>query len=380
MSRRRQSKKRVKSLMWMIVLTGMLSILSTYAWFSTNRVVTLSNIKAKVAAAEGLQISLDGENWSSTIDFSQTSFFTLDSDGTTQIKTAVGNKNTYNWPNELNPVSTGGTTATKDLTFWAGEVKDDGKYLVNVAENTKNLISFDLYFKNASSNTFDYLLLNQGSKIIIDATNGVENTGLEYSVRFGLLLYGSTAALTADGGTVRDLGAGTPAACIWEPNSQKHIGEVINNDLRIGKGTVETADDVMDFRTLALKAAPGATDLINVSTIGSTTFLQEQHTLQTETGEIGQALYMPKSSSTNATGKTALDATDDAADYLTLQGNSIKKARFYIWLEGQDPDCIDTASTGKQLDILISFTKPGGNAQNGGSGGGAGEDGGGTGG
>ena len=57
---------------------------------------------------------------------------------------------------------------------------------------------------------------------------------------------------------------------------------------------------------------------------------------------------------------THLTTTTDgsAGDKLMLAQNSIMKARVYIWLEGQDPDCIDTASTGKSIDIVLGFTKP----------------------
>ena len=48
----------------------------------------------------------------------------------------------------------------------------------------------------------------------------------------------------------------------------------------------------------------------------------------------------------------------DGSTQLMLGQNSIMKARVYIWLEGQDPDCNDTASTGRAFDIAIGFTKP----------------------
>ena len=34
------------------------------------------------------------------------------------------------------------------------------------------------------------------------------------------------------------------------------------------------------------------------------------------------------------------------------------KMRVYVWLEGQDPDCLDIASTGKQFDLAINLRKP----------------------
>ena len=59
--RNRKSKRKVNSLLTMVVLTAILMVTSTYAWFSANREVSITGITAKVKAAEGLQISLDGE-------------------------------------------------------------------------------------------------------------------------------------------------------------------------------------------------------------------------------------------------------------------------------------------------------------------------------
>ena len=63
MSRRsRRSRRKLNSLFMTLILTGMLLLSSTYAWFSANKEVALEGINAKVVAAEGLQISLDGES------------------------------------------------------------------------------------------------------------------------------------------------------------------------------------------------------------------------------------------------------------------------------------------------------------------------------
>lgn len=61
---------------------------------------------------------------------------------------------------------------------------------------------------------------------------------------------------------------------------------------------------------------------------------------------------------TDANVGTVTDLTNLGADKITLTGNSIMKARIYIWIEGQDVDCIDTASTGKEINVTLGFTKP----------------------
>ena len=68
---------------------------------------------------------------------------------------------------------------------------------------------------------------------------------------------------------------------------------------------------------------------------------------------------------TSATQLIAIDGTTG----LTLAGNKISKTRIYIWLEGQDPDCNDTASTGHSLTFTLNYTKPAVAAGGGGGGG-----------
>lgn len=329
MSRRsRSSKRRLNSLLMVTTLTAMLLLSSTYAWFSANKEVSLEGINAKVVAAEGLQISLDGETWGSKL--------TINEDN---LKAATANN--YVWPAALTPVSTIGATTSGNLNMYYGDVSADGTKLTNTADETEGstkYIVFDLYFKNSSSSvTGDILQLNAGTKVAINAADGKANTGLENSVRSAVVLWEKTELMSADGESIRKIAAGTPKVTIWEPNYNKHISEVVKNDARI------TAADTT-FTTLGLKSnGDGTINGINVASIeGTSDTLGEQKTLQTD------------ASLTTAVNMTNLGAEDN----LILAQNAVMKARVYIWLEGQDPDCIDTASTGKSIDLVIGFTKP----------------------
>ena len=156
--RSRKSKRRMNSLFLALLLTAVMLIMSTYAWFSANRVVTIDGITAKVSAAEGLQISLDGEHWASTIDVTKTA-----------LAAATGNN--YQFPDELIPVSSDGTNASGDLNFWYGDVSADGSYLSNVAAVSASsggkFIAFDCYFKNSSSQTTDVFQFNGGTNVAL---------------------------------------------------------------------------------------------------------------------------------------------------------------------------------------------------------------------
>ncbi len=139
----------------MLLLTGMLLLSSTYAWFSANKEVALEGISAKVVAAEGLQISLDGETWSSK--------FTV----TKSVLDGLGVKNKHAWPDALTPSSTTGESSNGNINMFAGDVSVDGTQLTNAAAVTEgsNYIVFDLYFKNSSSQTSgDTLQLNTTTK------------------------------------------------------------------------------------------------------------------------------------------------------------------------------------------------------------------------
>ena len=335
--RNRKSKRRMNSLMITMLLTAILLVMSTYAWFSANKEVQIDLFRAKVSAAEGLQISLDGEKWGSSVKVSKSI-----------LSTTTGQN--YQFPDELVPVSTDGTMGGTDINFWYGDVKDNGTKLDGVdsvsASTGGKYIAFDCYFKNSSSQASDEFQLNGGSYIKLGTDDpetanvnelGATGTGLEYSVRAGLMLYANTQPLTADGATVRGTTAGTGAkAFLWEPNYNKHIAEVVNNDHRITDGNSA-------FNTLALTAsATGNLTDIDVNTVAENAKLAVQKTLKT-----------PETVSA-ATTMTAVE--DDSK--LTLKGNAIMKTRIYIWLEGQDPDCNDTASTGKFIDVLLKFTKP----------------------
>jgi carboxyl-terminal processing protease len=59
-NKRRQSSK---SLIVLIVLTAILMISSSYAWFTSNQTVTIGTIDVNVRASNGLQISVDAETW-----------------------------------------------------------------------------------------------------------------------------------------------------------------------------------------------------------------------------------------------------------------------------------------------------------------------------
>ena len=67
MSKKSKRKNDVKSSILVLLLIAILLIASTYAWFTSNRTVTVNSLDVNVAAKNGLQISADGTNWKSIL-------------------------------------------------------------------------------------------------------------------------------------------------------------------------------------------------------------------------------------------------------------------------------------------------------------------------
>ncbi len=364
MGRTRKSKRRLNSIYMMLLLTTIFMIVSTYAWFSANREVSITGITAKVAAAEGLQISIDGVKWGSVVE--------VDEEALDEIGTTV---NDYNWADELEPVSSDGTITDGALDFYYGEISANGETLSGIQKanaSSGKYIVFDVFLKNSSSNAAgDKLQLATGSSIAINtAEGGKENTGLENCVRAAVLLYDDSTVFTAPLGnvsthvdassgatTIAGLLAGdAPKVAFWEPNYNAHIGEVVENDGRIQNQTTV-------FPTLAMTSESYGKNIkgVNGSTVGSGVSVDLTGAVVAADAEDDPYMAIPNTVTTGATvSGSDIDLTDvtSARTQLMLEKNSIMKAKIYIWLEGQDPDCIDTASTGRAFDIQLNLCKP----------------------
>lgn len=327
--RSRKSKRRLNSLFMAVLMSAVLLIVSTYAWFSANRDVEIRGITAKVEAAEGLQISLDGASWGSYVEV----------DGAKLDAVKAFNK--FTWPSELRPVSTTGQTDSGSIVFFDGDIDATGSILNNAnnALPANKYIVFDVYLKNSSSQDSDELLLNSNSSVAIGSTTGKvgqSGTGLEYCPRVGFALYDESKIFSESQENIAGI-SGDTTVSIWEPNYAQHITEVARLDNRIANDTNST------FETLALKGK-GSGTLTGVNGSTATEFMESTKTVRTP-GTVG------------STPEHLVDCKDGTTN-LEIAGNKISKVTVYIWLEGQDPDCIDTASTGKYLDFQINLSKP----------------------
>lgn len=375
-SNRRQFRK-LFILFAIIFITSVVLIYETYAWFVGLSSVSVDQFTVSVAAGEGLELSLDGSNWSSN---------SISIDPTTIESIYSGNTN--KWPsNGLSPVSTNGlidSSSSKlnlyqksSLSATAGGYQISSTKIDNSTVEQEGYIAFDLFVRNKGNGTYSYPSTYDGSQdedIYLTAnsnayvpTSGSVNYGLANSIRVGFFELGRTTS-SALGSPLGHLKcSNTPNLCatseqlearrsytwnIWEPNAGKHASDLVNYFNQICKvrsgATTYSNDSCFPLevgssrKTYALNSATTSSDGVDVydgadlNEYTSSSKITEMKTYKTS--------YATSSGS-------------DKPPLLRIAGDSITKVRVYIWLEGQDIDNYDIVTWDSQVNINFGFTK-----------------------
>ena len=380
---KKRNKKRENRIKRMVVGCGLCAVIltvSTYAWFIGMKTVNVEAFNVKIAAIDGLSLSLDGKSWSDTVDINS---------GNYDVATYPDNTNAWS---DLVPMSSVGViddTVSRLKLYEKGSftVTDGGyRIMASRAANTgdtesRGYVAFDLFIKNLSGeeyyptldkNNEESIYLTPQSEVTVGESGDVR-AGIENSVRVGFAQIGR---VTAEGDTdastrVQPIsctdGGGVTGICsrnatIWEPNDRKHVQNAINwFDQSCKK---RTGDNVFTDGSYTDEACDtiNLTDYVNTYAVSEV--IDSTNTVDTYDGLNGY------------TKSTALTPTKDKLmrmDYFTdseklLEGNerqelfslapnSITKVRIYVWIEGQDIDNYDFASLGGQIAVSFGFTK-----------------------
>ena len=62
-----ERKRRLLFLIFLFMLTVTIGVTATYAWFTSNRSISVDPLDVNVTTVNGLQISADGVNWSAKV-------------------------------------------------------------------------------------------------------------------------------------------------------------------------------------------------------------------------------------------------------------------------------------------------------------------------
>ncbi len=277
----------------------------TYAWFTTGNTAQVGSLDVNVQTADGIQVSLDAQSWKSLITVQDIINARDNSAVATSIQYPDG---------EIAPVSTAGYFKGGKMEMFKGTLEKDGT-LTSVAETegkTGNYIAFDLYFNVLAESQM--LSLDGSVKCINLADSGKDSDlGTEKAVRIAFVPVGEVIETgNSAGARNAKVADGTRASLIWEPNAAQRI-----------PATAESGEGVKSYEGLKSAFEKQAIDQLSAN---------------------GYAETMP----------TTFDGAQESF-YELKKG--INKFRIYIWLEGQDIDCVNDISFG-DFKVDLSFSVP----------------------
>ena len=276
--RAKESQDNIRLLIFLIFVTAVILIVSTYSWFTTQKDVTIANLKGTIEVAESLEISLDGVTWSHKVDIADTSL-------TDSTKVANVDRNII--PKEILPVSStgevksdGSLMSLKKVTYNSGAITEIANAIENCSSDTvdeaQGYFAFDIYLKNLSkdfndlgevlyddaiklnSNSFAWVLGEDADDVISKTKNingvpvnvtykGDETFGLQNTLRVAFARYGDGSSHVdkidqgfIESGASKDViiannkpGTSNPmtisAVSIWEPNAALHTQAVYSS-------------------------------------------------------------------------------------------------------------------------------------------------------
>jgi len=350
MSKRKQKKSSLKPLLLLLLLTAALLIVSTYAWFTSNKTVMVSSMDVNIQASQGFQLSTDGENWKTVLQV-----FDI-----TNPTNYANNKNHV--ASDMDPFSTAATrdAANGYVEMFKGLVSSNpsGDLVLSAAQGTDDkttvggYTAFDLFFK--TNNAIDlYLEPTAGVSDIgsgIRAGKGMENAARVAFAYQGLLPAASISASDPSvGSQARAMQTTTDPdgqkVTIWEPNSDAHTANAISDIFNIWGSSVSsnilTAPQLYDGIFADIPAGdPTATPT------------PIPYTLLTDNTALLNPNYFKNIQADRVSTLKARTSPDSL--HITLQPG-ITKFRVYMWLEGQDWDCYDSASGSNiQWNLILS--------------------------
>ena len=397
--------KRIRKLVAVCSLIAIFLSVSTYAWFIGMKTVRVSEFDINIATTEGLFLSMDGVDWKYNLDVNEATQY----DNNTNKLDGV----------ELIPLSSVGdmdsTTSRMKLFEKSSLTAVPGGYRllsaqVNNYTNTEDTtgeyiegdgyVAFDLFIKNLSGEEYyiennpdneEAIYLNTNSEVKVADEGGVENTGIENSIRVAFAQIGRVKGDTVDQDTITGMTcADDPdgvaqvtgicrSAQIWEPNDTDHVQNAINwynesclsrkadgndvydsNSYNPAVGDTTTCNAVnLDtaYPTYAISRRIDVADNVNIYdgtafntyTANTTDYATYAAAEKKDTYKLVEYPYFTDTMK-NLTGA-------DRPQFMTLAPNSITKVRVYIYLEGQDVDNYDFASLGAKVSVNFGFTK-----------------------
>lgn len=349
----KRSKKRLILLLLLLIITGLMLSTSTYAWFTSNRTVTVEDIDVNVAASGGIQISVDGTSWKSII---------TNQDLTDAHVTYTAATNQI--PSVLKPVSTAAKSLNNGyLSMWLGTVStsetptNKGEYILStkdvstVADNSASaegtgsngyFVMFDLFIRLDDNGAVDMpLYLTDGSNVTFKS--GGSDLGTQNAARVAFIKEGKIATGSELSAIQALTTTSTSDIYVWEPNYDTHTPTGIANAYSY-YNTTEQGD--------AYNKANSKEQVPYFGTIAEVSTTED--VLLSKANATDNATKFASITPGIAT-TAAWAAGTDYKQLFSLTPNTITKVRVYFWVEGQDIDCENNASGG-DITLKLQFS------------------------
>ena len=334
--------RRGKLLLLVVFFLAVVLSFATYAWFSASLNVKVKFFDVKVSTETGLFISLDGVNFSDSVEITR--------DSITKDLVALYPNHTNQWAaTGLWSVSSNGipnSNADKFAVYNGsmGKYTDKARKGIRFVNTTllsedqpsewNQYIAFDIFLKNVSgSPKKDNLYIGRTTYIDFDESADEETRekmqDIFNTMRMGIVKIGETSS-KSDINTIQNLQCnGECMSLIYEPNSTSHNEESIEEAAALGI-TIEDNTYVPTYGVIA-----------------------EGDHLDHKSGFINSGVSLD-------TEHFALQHTIFESDFskpIFQVPNGITKARIYIWIEGQDVDALEVHSEGAPVALNLDLEK-----------------------
>ena len=399
----KRRNRKLRNLMFVCAICAIVLAASTYAWFTGLQEVKVNPFQVEIAAADSLQLSLNGEQWSETISFT---------DEADLKSKSYGGGTSVNWPkykrpgtdievNGLVPVSTIGifnkdkselklfekqsmTTSSGGYRLLANEINYED------LNRQKGYLAFDLFVKNFSGTQYitsedpndisseEAIYLTPESAVTV-GEGGVQDAGIENSVRVAFAQVGRISANETTPGNITGMsctsGSGATGICrdaqIWEPNDTKHVATALswyntscrkrdNSSGNFLETNCETITGAVPTYSIAKAINPdpraNQKDIVDIYDGKEYNGYTNNTIKETDEG-FNRNQLKPLVAVDTFTDTEKNFKGVDRPSFMTLAPNSITKVRVYVYIEGQDIDNFDYASVGKYIKVGFGFTK-----------------------
>lgn len=340
-------KRRLSLLVLLLLITGVMLSVSTYAWFTANENVSVSQIQVTAATSTGIQISADGTTWKTILQ-------TSDLTGAKVGKYANAVNQIPTSTDEISPVSTIKSATNGRLNMYLGDVisnaggqqiltaqvagERDNNDTTTSVTNPGKFVAFDIFLKiNLTSGTQQVYLTPDSGITSADTTDkGIKNASRVAFINLGNTTSTQLTEIQALGSSV----SGSDPVTIWEPNYDVHTAEGVQNATdTYGLTGVNQAGNSAPLAYSGVKATIADSDNVLLGSANATNYSSKFANVTVD--------------------KSTTAAWTGGADSQNMEifqlSNGITKFRVYMWVEGQDVDCENNASGGK-INFDLQFT------------------------